>query len=197
MTDNATASADVRKSQNERIEIVYRKSSPIDDPQARYPGFKPGTSTLAAGSIHRKGALPLPCDIIFERDVAVPMRDGITHLHTLGLTALHDARLMGGLEGAAALKAWQQLNEKDKLDLRCWVSLAGERLEEAIALGLRTGLGDERLRIGHVKYFADGGMGARTAWMLEPYLDAEYVMPLGSMAELGRKLQRRKRRGWP
>ena len=121
-------------------------------------------------------------------ELVTAMRDGITHLHTLGLTALHDARLMGGLEGAAALKAWQQLNEKDKLDLRCWVSLAGERLEEAIALGLRTGLGDERLRIGHVKYFADGGMGARTAWMLEPYLDAEYGMPLGSMAELGRKI---------
>jgi hypothetical protein len=116
------------------------------------------------------------------------MRDGVTHLHTLGLTAVHDARLMGGLEGAAALRAWQLLNEKGKLDLRCWVSLAGERLEEAIALGLRTGLGDDRLRIGPVKYFADGGMGARTAWMLEPYLDAEYGMPLGSMAELSRKI---------
>ncbi|MGD8470672.1 MAG: amidohydrolase [Desulfobacterales bacterium] len=121
-------------------------------------------------------------------ELVAAMRDGITHLHTLGLTAVHDARLMGGLEGAAALKAWQLLNEKGKLDLRCWVSLAGERLEEAIALGLRTGLGDERLRIGHVKYFADGGMGARTAWMLEPYLDAEYGMPLGSMMELRQKI---------
>jgi predicted amidohydrolase YtcJ len=121
-------------------------------------------------------------------ELVAAMHEGIAHLHTLGLTAVHDARLMGGLEGAAALRAWQLLNEKGKLDLRCWVSLAGERLEEAIALGLRTGLGDERLRIGHVKYFADGGMGARTAWMLEPYLDAEYGMPLGSMAELGQKI---------
>jgi hypothetical protein len=64
------------------------------------------------------------------------------------------------------------------------VSLPGERLDEAIALGLRTGLGDDTLRIGHVKYFADGGMGARTAWMLEPYLDAEYGMPLASMEAL-------------
>ncbi len=124
-----------------------------------------------------------------EIDVVVgAMQDGITHLHSLGLTALHDVRLMGGLEGAPALKAWQLLNEKDKLDLRCWVSLAGERLEEAIALGLRTGLGDDRLHIGHLKYFADGGMGARTAWMLEPYLDAEYGMPLGSIDELRQKI---------
>lgn len=121
-------------------------------------------------------------------EIVAAMRDGISHLHTLGLTGLHDVRLMGGLEGAPALKAWQLLNEKGELALRCWVSLAGERIEEAIALGLRTGLGDEHLRIGHLKYFADGGMGARTAWMLEPYLDAEYGMPLGSMAELSRNI---------
>ena len=131
-----------------------------------------------------KAVIPAP-----EADAVVAaMQDGITKLHTLGLTGLHDVRLMGGLEGAPALKAWQLLNEKDKLDLRCWVSLAGERLEEAIALGLRTGLGDERLHIGHLKYFADGGMGARTAWMLESYLDAEFGMPLGSMAELAKKI---------
>jgi predicted amidohydrolase YtcJ len=121
-------------------------------------------------------------------EIAATMRDGISHLHTLGLTGIHDVRLMGGLEGAPALKAWQILNEKEKLDLRCWVSLAGECLEEAIALGLRTGLGDERLRIGHLKYFADGGMGARTAWMLQPYLDADYGMPYGTMEDLGRKI---------
>ncbi len=131
-----------------------------------------------------KAVIPAPS----ADELVAAMRDGIKYLHTLGLTGLHDARLMGGLEGAPALKAWQLLNEKGELDLRCWVSLAGERIEEAIALGLRTGLGDERLRIGHLKYFADGGMGARTAWMLEPYLDAELGMPLGSMAELSRQI---------
>jgi predicted amidohydrolase YtcJ len=131
-----------------------------------------------------KAVIPAP-----EADAVVTaMQDGLSHLHSLGLTGLHDVRLMGGLEGAPALKAWQLLNEKDKLDLRCWVSLAGERLEEAIALGLRTGLGDDRLHIGHLKYFADGGMGARTAWVLEPYLDAECGMPLGSMDELSKKI---------
>ncbi|MBW2482289.1 MAG: amidohydrolase, partial [Deltaproteobacteria bacterium] len=128
-------------------------------------------------------------------ELVAAMRDGISYLHRLGLTAIHDVRLMGGLEGAPALKAWQLLNEQGMLDLRCWVSLAGERLEEAIALGLRTGLGDDRLRIGHVKYFADGGMGARTAWMLEPYLDADIGMPLGSMSELRRKIEAAEKAG--
>ncbi len=117
-------------------------------------------------------------------ELITAMRSGMSHLHTLGLTGIHDMRLMGGMEGASALKAWQRLNEKRELKLRCWTSIPGERLEEAIALGLRTGMGDDRLRIGHVKYFADGGMGARTAWMIEPYLDAETGMPLASMDTL-------------
>lgn len=123
------------------------------------------------------------------------MGKGIAHLHTLGLTGVHDIRLMGGLEGPPALKAWQLLNEQGKLDLRCWVSLPGERLEEIASVGFRTGLGDDRLRIGHLKYFADGGMGARTAWVLESYLDAAYGMPLGSMEVLGRAIRKAEQAG--
>ncbi len=62
----------------EKIEVIFRKSSLLNDPEGRYPGFNPGKTILPKGSVHRKGALPLPCDILFERDVAVPMRDGIT-----------------------------------------------------------------------------------------------------------------------
>lgn len=127
-----------------------------------------------------KKVIPAPSD----DDLAAVMADGIPVLHAYGLTGLHDIHLMGGLEAAPALRAWQRLRETGRLDLRTWVSLPGERLDEAIALGLRTGLGDDILRIGHVKYFADGGMGARTAWMIDPYLDAECGMPLGSLDAL-------------
>ena len=56
-------------------------------------------------------------------------------------------------------------------------------LDQAIALGLRSGFGDDRLRIGGVKYFADGSLGARTAWMLEPYADGGVGLPVTPMAE--------------
>ena len=36
-------------------------------------------------------------------------------------------------------------------------------------MGLRTGLGDDLLRIGQVKMFTDGALGPRTAWMLAGY----------------------------
>ena len=144
---------------------------------------------LAANLV--KAVIPDPT----MEELVAAMRDGISHLHTLGLTALHDVRLMGGLEGAPALNAWQILNERDELHLRCWTSLPGERLEEAAALGLRTGMGDARLRLGHLKYFADGGMGARTAWMIDPYLDAEYGMPLVSPDDLRKTLLKAEQSG--
>jgi predicted acyl esterase len=58
--------------------VLYRKNQPITSPRARYPGFKPSTTLLKAGTVRREGAKVLPCDIVFERDVAVKLRDGIT-----------------------------------------------------------------------------------------------------------------------
>lgn len=61
---------------DDQIEVLFRKAIPISDPEAHYPGLNPSTTVLRKGSIHREGALPLPCDILFERDVAVTLRDG-------------------------------------------------------------------------------------------------------------------------
>ncbi|TDS83467.1 hypothetical protein EDF78_12423 [Rahnella sp. BIGb0236] len=58
--------------------VWYRRPLPLNAPRARYPGFSPGTTLLKKGTIRREGAKPLPCDIIFERDVALKMRDGTT-----------------------------------------------------------------------------------------------------------------------
>lgn len=123
-------------------------------------------------------------------EIIEAMATGMPFFHSVGLTGVHDIRLMGGLEGASALRAWQRLREQGRLNLRAWVTLPGERLDQAVALGLRTGLGDDYLRIGHVKYFADGGMGARTAWMIDPYLDADCGMPLTPTEELRKAFQK-------
>jgi predicted amidohydrolase YtcJ len=112
------------------------------------------------------------------------MEKAMAKAHALGLTGIHDIRLMGGEEGAVALQAWQALHAAGKLTLRCHVALPGEMTRQAIDLGLCSGFGDDMLRIGHLKFFSDGGMGARTAWMTEPYLDAAYGMPLTPIQEI-------------
>jgi predicted acyl esterase len=57
-------------------EVLFRRAKPLDDLTTRYPGFSPSVTTLPQGTVARPGAMPLPCDILFERDVAVPLRDG-------------------------------------------------------------------------------------------------------------------------
>ena len=60
------------------MQIPVRPALPVDAPSARYTGYKPETLLLKKGSIRLKGYLPLPCDIILERDVPIKLRDGVT-----------------------------------------------------------------------------------------------------------------------
>lgn len=54
----------------------YRKTTPLSDPRSNFHGYRPETVVLPKGYVHIKGAKPLDCDILLERDAAIPMRDG-------------------------------------------------------------------------------------------------------------------------
>lgn len=95
----------------------------------------------------------------FQR--ALPV--GIAQAHAYGLTGIHD------MEGPEALTAFQTLHRQGRLTLRVRLQIPAENLEHALALGVQTGLGDETLRLGGVKMFADGSLGSKTAWMLAPF----------------------------
>lgn len=64
--------------QGRELKAALRKALPVNAPRVRYPGFKPETLVLKSGSVRREGAMPLPCDILLERDVAIKLRDGVT-----------------------------------------------------------------------------------------------------------------------
>ncbi len=91
------------------------------------------------------------------------LRQGAAEAHRLGLTGFHDPG------HPTILAALQVLRARGELGLRALVHIPTDRLESAISLGLRSGLGDEYLRIGGVKIFADGALGPQTAHMLAPY----------------------------
>ena len=59
------------------IEILHAKSTPIDTPRGLYNGFKPSTTTLPKGWKKDDGCRAFPVDTIWERDVKIPMRDGV------------------------------------------------------------------------------------------------------------------------
>lgn len=58
--------------------VYYRKALPVTAARVRYTGFHPGTSILKAGTVRFDEAMPLPTDILLERDKAVKLRDGTT-----------------------------------------------------------------------------------------------------------------------
>jgi len=100
-----------------------------------------------------------------------------------GVTAVAEAGLGGGLvrHSPVELVAYQQALDEGRLPVRVQVMIAadalrptqthpGDGINRAVDLGLRTGLGGDRLSIGALKVFTDGGMMARTAALTEPYL---------------------------
>jgi predicted amidohydrolase YtcJ len=101
--------------------------------------------------------------------LAAALEDGMADLHRLGVTAVHDQRMKGQGDGPVALAAYQRLNRQGRLALRLNCNIAAHDLAHVQALGLATGLGDDYLRLGHIKLFTDGSMGSQTAWMLAPY----------------------------
>lgn len=108
-------------------------------------------------------------------------------LWELGITGVHD------FDRGRCFSALQLLDNQGRLNLRVTKSLPVELLDQAIAIGLRTGFGDQWLRIGSIKAFADGALGPRTAAMLQPYdgepenrgillMDQESLVEIGSLA---------------
>jgi predicted amidohydrolase YtcJ len=89
-------------------------------------------------------------------------RAGLRAAAARGVTAIHDK---DGWLGA--FKVFQRLREEDALTLRVWQSLPWERLDELRALGIRSGFGDDLLRIGYLKGFMDGTLGSATARLLD------------------------------
>jgi predicted amidohydrolase YtcJ len=97
--------------------------------------------------------------------IQTALKTAMVNAHQAGLTGIHDC------EDERAFAAFQELSNKNELGLRVLMHIPAKNLDDAIGLGLRTGFGNEQLRVGGVKMFADGALGSRTAAMLAPYED--------------------------
>ncbi|TYZ24884.1 CocE/NonD family hydrolase [Selenomonas ruminis] len=58
------------------IDVYYRKGLSPEAARARGSVFKTESMILKAGTVRMPGAKPLSCDILFEKDVPVTLRDG-------------------------------------------------------------------------------------------------------------------------
>ena len=183
LTAKSLHAAWVNSSALQKAGITAATTDPPGGQIQRYPD---GTAT----GILFETAMTLVSDLIPKTSVgqvSQAIEEAQTLLWKLGITGVHD------FDRRTCFAALQELHAEGKLKLRVTKSIPIETLQEAVELGLRTGFGDDFLRIGSVKAFADGALGPRTAAMLQPYegepenrgllmLDAEELVEKGRIA---------------
>lgn len=142
-------------------------SESVDPPGGeivRKPGSGEPAGILKENAVKLvQAAIPRPS----AQELVEALRRAQKVANSLGLTGVHVP------EGPEVFGAFQSLLASGELTLRVYMMLPGECLDELIRLALRTGFGNEMLRLGPVKLFADGSLGSQTAFMLEPYEGSE------------------------
>jgi len=83
-----------------------------------------------------------------------------------GLTTVHAL-----LRDSSYVEALQEAQATGRLGVRVYMGIAVDLLDSLIGLGIKTGFGNDWLKIGCVKILLDGSLGGRTAALKEPYAD--------------------------
>lgn len=101
---------------------------------------------------------------------AAALRRGLAEAARYGITGIHDNA------SADDIALYQEFRERGELTLRVSTLVRGWEVDQPfldpmIAIGARTGFGDDWLRLGALKLSLDGTLGSRTAAMLAPYAD--------------------------
>jgi predicted amidohydrolase YtcJ len=93
------------------------------------------------------------------------------HLAALGITTVHHMAAEPPAYWRAIASRASGNDGGAPYPLRVWATIPHADLEHAMAIGLAGGHGGDRFTVGGAKFFADGALGSRTAWMLEPYAE--------------------------
>ena len=110
-----------------------------------------------------------------------------------GITMIHD------FDEPSCLVALQILRERGDLGLRVVKQINQRWLDAALASGIRGNFGDDWIRIGALKLFADGALGPKTALMFDPYESEpdNYGMTLVDKEEMVEYVSRASQCGLP
>jgi len=139
--------------------ITYSSSDPQGGQIQRDASGAPTGILLEEAMRLASDVIPVPT--VESTGDALP--EAQAQLWRYGITAVHD------FDGSHCFQALQLLRERGQLGLRVVNNILVDDLEHALGLGLSTGCGDEWMRVGNIKVFADGALGPRTAAMLAPY----------------------------
>ncbi len=123
--------------------------------------------------------------LIFEDEVGYVLKNvernldimaAIDYALSRGITAIHD------FANTVIMRKYFELWRKNQLKIRVMLNFYRSGYHAVRKLGLVTGFGDEFFKIGGLKLFADGSIGAGTA--ATTYRDGKTVSPLMSLRQL-------------
>jgi len=147
------------------------KLANVDDKTPDPPGGKydhdPQTGRLT-GHVREHGsdAFDKIIPSTFTRD---DHREGVKLISKMmsrtGVTSVTDA--LGSPDG---LRAYQDARKAGDLTLRVYCHIFHTYMDQMLAAGIKTGLGDEWVRVGAQKMICDGSISERTARLSQPYI---------------------------
>ncbi len=120
---------------------------------------------------------------LVDRAIPVPSRERILaairaaqdHAAENGVTSVQDMGVLGSRAAETmveVIRAYQTLSNRGELKVRISAHLPLPEWKRLAEAGVMACFGNEKLRLGAVKSFADGSLGSATAWFHNPYNDA-------------------------
>jgi predicted amidohydrolase YtcJ len=103
--------------------------------------------------------IPLP-SVMVSKEV---LKQAMKIANSYGITGIQNH------DDPGAFDLFQQLQSDGELTLRASFWIPIQNLDSNINLGLTSGSGNDFVKFGGVKMYADGSLGSQTALMLEPY----------------------------
>ncbi len=102
-----------------------------------------------------------------EEETKAALVSASRKLVRLGLTSLHCI-----IEDAEEFRAIQNLKAGGEIPQSIYAVMPLKLMDNLVSSGLSTEKGEAALRVGGVKVYLDGSLGARTAALIQPYADA-------------------------
>ncbi|MGB1289368.1 MAG: amidohydrolase, partial [Aggregatilineales bacterium] len=143
-----------------------------------------------------ESAMKLIMDLIPD-PTTEQLADYMQHAQSLalaaGMTGFHD------FDNPSCLRALQVVRERGNLAQRVVKQINQAWFEAALESGIRGDFGDDWIRIGGLKLFADGALGPRTAYMVDAYEGQpdNYGMPVVSKGDMRELVSRASAAGLP
>ena len=174
-------------------------------------GIKPDIKSPEGGEmdldkgIFCENAISLLCK---EKDAGVEtckqlLLEGMNAAADAGLTAIFsDDFGTAGFSFETVARAYRELEEEGKMPVRVVQQCAfpdSESFSGFLKAGFSYGQGSDFYRIGPRKLYADGSLGARTAWLSVPYADRPDIsgVPIYAQEELNSLAEESHRAGMP